>query len=253
MQKLTTLLGTSLLLLSLAAAPLQARSRELATVELAGDTVKALAGISFKCIPESLMRDAAGVAVIPNVLKAGFVVDGRFGRGVVLARQPDGCWSNPVFITLAGGGFGWQAGIQATDVVLVFKTRQSLDRILRGKGKLTLGGDVSVAAGPLGREAEAATDLRLKAEIFSYSRSRGLFAGVSLQGAALLVDCGANEAFYGLRGGHPGDVLTHPAATAAAVVQLKEQLNRLSGLPAPGTAGAAPSAGAGRPAAVAPG
>jgi lipid-binding SYLF domain-containing protein len=169
------------------------------------------------------------VAILPDVVKAGFVVGGRYGRGVILLRQPDGSWSNPVFITLAGGGIGWQVGVQSTDLVLVFKTSNSLDRILKGKGKLTLGADVAVAAGPVGRQAEAATDAMLRAEIYSYSRSRGLFAGVSVEGAGLLVDCEANEAFYGLRGGRPDDILHLVLNPPIAAVEcLKAELSRLS-------------------------
>jgi lipid-binding SYLF domain-containing protein len=174
------------------------------------------------------------VAVIPHVVKAGFLVGGRFGRGVVLPRLPDGTWGNPVFVTLAGGGIGWQAGIQSTDLVLVFKTSHGLDRVLSGKGQLTLGGDVGVAAGPVGRQAEAATDGQLKAEIYSYSRSRGLFAGVSLEGAGLLADAEANEAFYGLRGGRPADVLNlRGVPIPAAAEELKGQLGKLTMPPAP--------------------
>jgi lipid-binding SYLF domain-containing protein len=224
-----TLLGIGLLLA--AAAPLRAGPRETRTVEAAAETVHAFADLPLRHIPHELMRQAQGVAVIPGVVKAGLLVDGRFGRGVVLARQPDGTWSNPVFLTLAGGGVGWQVGVQSTDLILIFKTRTSLDRFFRGKGKLTLGGDVSVAAGLLGREAEAATDARLKAEILSYSRSRGLFAGVSLEGAALLVDHRANEAFYGVRGGGPADVLA-VRHELAAVQGLKAQLARLGPPPA---------------------
>jgi lipid-binding SYLF domain-containing protein len=220
-----------LLLLALAAAPLRAGSRELKTLESAAEAVHGLASIPLNCIPQSLVQDAAGVAVIPHVLKAGFVIDGRFGRGVVLAREPGGRWSNPVFIALGGGGIGGQLGVESTDLVLVFKTKASLDRILRGKGKLTLGGDVSVAAGPLGREAAAATDGRLKAEIYTYSRSRGLFAGVSLEGAALVIDHRANEAFYGLRGCRPEDALARRLAVVPALEALKAQLSWLAGPP----------------------
>jgi lipid-binding SYLF domain-containing protein len=199
--------AAGLLLLSLLAAPLRADSREQDTILAATETVEALSTIPFRGIPPALLHDAVGVAVIPEVVKAGFVIGGRFGRGVVLVRQADGCWSNPIFVTLAGGSIGWQVGLQSTDVVLVFKTRASLDRILRGKGKITLGADVGVAAGPVGRQVEAATDAQLRAEIYSYSRSRGLFAGLSLEGAGLLVDFQANQAYYGVRGGHPADVL----------------------------------------------
>jgi lipid-binding SYLF domain-containing protein len=169
---------------------------EEATVDSATAVLQDLAGSTFRCIPQALLEDAQGVAIIPNVIKAGFVLGGRHGRGVVLIRQPDGCWSNPWFVTLSGGSIGWQVGVQSTDIVLVFKTRNGLDRIMKGKGKLTLGADVSVAAGPVGRQVEAATDGQLKAEIYSYSRSRGLFAGLSVEGAGLLVDQDATGAFY---------------------------------------------------------
>jgi lipid-binding SYLF domain-containing protein len=200
MIKLRTSVGASLVLLLAAGAPLWAQQREARTLEAAAEVIRDLNALQLRGIPVALLRDAKGVAIIPGMVKAGFLIDGRIGRGVVLGRQPDGTWGNPVFVTLAGVGIGWQAGVASTDVVLVFKTTRSVDRILRGKDKLTLGGDVAVAVGPLGREAEAATDARLRAEIYSYSRSRGLFAGVSVEGAALCVDGRANAAFYGVGG-----------------------------------------------------
>ena len=227
MLRFGTLLGVSLLLLASPTAQLQARSRELKTVESAAAVIHALADIPLKGIPHVLMNEAAGVAIFPRVLKAGLVVDERFGRGVILVHEPDGRWSNPVFVSLEGVGVGGQAGIEATELVLVFKTRKGLERALHGK--LTLGGEVSIAAGPLGREAEAATDALLRAEIYSYSRSRGLFAGVSLEGAGLRVDASANERFYGLKGGRPEDVLAHRETLIAAVQGLQAQLTRLSG------------------------
>ena len=234
MTKIRILLGASLAALALAAAPVRAHDRERDTVESAADAVEGLSDIQLRGIPPALLHDAAGVAVIPDVVKVGLVIAGRFGRGVVLAHQADGGWSNPVFLTLAGGGVGWQAGVQSTDAVLVFKTRESLDRLLNGKDKFTLGGNVAVAAGPLGRQAEADTDVRLKAEIYSYSRSRGLFAGVSLEGAGLLVDHDANEAFYGVRNGRAAEVLALPGSDAAEVFRLKDRLMRLAGaIPAP--------------------
>lgn len=146
-------------------------------------------------IPEAMLRDAQAVAVIPNVVKAGLVVGGRFGRGLVSVRQADGTWSNPSFITIAGGSVGFQFGVTSTDVVLVFRTRRGVDGIVNGK--FTLGADAAVAAGPVGRTAAAATDGQLKAEIYSWSRSRGLFAGIALDGAVLSIDDKANEAVYG--------------------------------------------------------
>jgi lipid-binding SYLF domain-containing protein len=234
MTRLPTAFGASLVLLTLAAAPLRAGDRELRTVESAIETVQAFAAVPLRGIPPALLQDAKGVAIIPHVVKAGLLVGGRFGRGVVLIRQPDGTWSNPVFVALGGGGIGWQAGIQSTDLVLVFKTGHSLDRVLQGKGQLTLGGDVAVAAGPVGRQAEAATDGQLKAEIYSYSRSRGLFAGVSLEGAGLLADAEANESFYRLRWGRPEDILNlRGVPIPLAAEDLKRLLNRLTMPPAP--------------------
>lgn len=227
-------IGVSLVLVTLASGPLQANSHELRTVESAVEVLRALSEIPLKCIPPALMQDAKGVAIIPNVMKAGFLVGGRFGRGVILVRQADGSWSFPLFIALAGGSIGGQIGIQSTDLVLIFKTSRSLDRVLRGQGKLTLGADVAVAAGPVGRQAEADTDALLRAEIYSYSRSRGLFAGVSLEGAALLVDCSANAAFYGVREGRPAEVLALRGVTVpAALIRLQEEVAKLSSTPPP--------------------
>jgi lipid-binding SYLF domain-containing protein len=229
MSKFSVSAVASLLAITLTVAPLHAGEREVRTVEAAAESVRALAAIKLAGIPHTLMRDAHGVAVIPRVLKAGFVIDGRLGHGVLLTRQPDGHWSNPTFLTLGGVGIGWQAGFESTDLVLVFKTARGLDRLLHGKGKLTLGADVSVAAGPIGREAEAATDALLRAEIFTYSRSRGLFAGVALEGAGLRADPRANEAFYGLHGG-AAPVLAR--REVAAVEALKGWLTALSAPPA---------------------
>ena len=226
------LVGTCLLVLVHPTGTLRAQRQELETLDSAVEVLQAFGALSVKSIPPALLQDARGVAVIPNVVKAGFVLGGRFGRGVVLIRQADGTWGNPVFLTLAGGGIGWQAGVQSTDLVLVFKTSNGLDRILRGQSKLTLGADVGVAAGPVGREAAAATDGQLKAEIYSYSRSRGLFAGLSVEGAGLLMDCEANEALYQVRGGRPADVMALRGVPLPAQ-NLKVVLAKLSTPPAP--------------------
>lgn len=135
------------------------------------------------------------MAVVPRVVKAGFVVAGQGGHGLVLARAADDTWGDPVFVNLGGGGVGFQAGVEATDVVLVFHDRKSLDRLFDGRGKLTLGADAGVAAGPVGRRAQAATDAKLEAEIVSYSRSRGLFAGVALDGSVIRPDARSNALF----------------------------------------------------------
>lgn len=148
-----------------------------------------------RAVPRRLLQDAYAIAVIPDVVKAGLVIGGRRGRGVVSVRTPDGTWSHPVFLTLTGGSIGFQAGVQSTDVILVFRTARGVDSIVNGK--FTLGADAAVAAGPVGRTAQASTDADLRAEIYSYSRARGLFAGVALDGAVLSIDHRANQSSYG--------------------------------------------------------
>ena len=175
-----------------------ADGRESAKIEVAGDVLKEIAEIPEKGIPPALLRNASGIAIIPDVIKAGFILGGRYGTGVLLVRDKDGRWSNPSFITITGGSIGWQIGVESMDIVLVFKNETTIRHIL--SGKFTIGADASVAAGPVGRTGQAATDIQLKSEIFSYSRSRGLFAGLSLEGAALVIDEDANEKAYGKEG-----------------------------------------------------
>jgi len=182
-------------------------SKETATVAAAIEVLDCLAGIPEKCIPPAMLCDAQAVAIVPDILKAGFVLGGRHGHGVLLVREPGGGWSNPIFLTVTGGSVGWQIGVQRTDLVLIFRTQRSVNRLIEGKGKFTLGADAAIAAGPVGREAAAATDAQLKAEIYSYSRSRGLFAGVSLAGDVIRVDHAANECFYNVRGAPTADIV----------------------------------------------
>ena len=146
-------------------------------------------------VPDSMFDKAEAIAVVPDVVKAGFVLGGRYGRGLLSIRRADGTWSNPTYMSVTGGSVGFQAGVQSTDVVLVFRTRRSVDSLVHGK--FTLGADASVAAGPVGRTATASTDAALKAEIYSYSRSRGLFAGVALDGTVLAIDHDSNEQVFG--------------------------------------------------------
>ena len=178
----------------LVAGPVRAAD-ELARADDAVRVLNEIMGAPDRRLPDRLLRDAEAVAVIPDVVKAGFVVGGRFGRGLVSVRAPDGTWSNPSYISLTGGSVGFQAGVQSTDVILVFRTRRGVDGVVNGK--FTLGADAAIAAGPVGRNASASTDAQLKAEIYSYSRSRGLFAGVALDGAVLAIDHDANEAVFG--------------------------------------------------------
>jgi lipid-binding SYLF domain-containing protein len=185
-------LALSLLLVSAAAA---AAPPEVTRTEDAVRVLNEIMAAPDKRVPDAMLSKAEAIAVIPDVIKAGFVVGGRHGRGLLSVRAPDGTWSNPTFVSLTGGSFGFQAGVQSTDVVLVFRSRRGVDSVVNGK--FTLGADAAVAAGPVGRNANASTDAQLKAEIYSYSRSRGLFAGVALDGAVLSIDHNANEETYG--------------------------------------------------------
>lgn len=209
-----------------------ARSEEQ-TIVAAQDVLQGFLDLQIRQIPDSLLAEAHGVAIIPDVIKLGLVVGGQHGRGVVIIRERDGSWRAPLFVTITGGSIGWQVGAQSTDFLLVFKSQKSVDGLLQGK--FTLGADAAVAAGPVGRRAEAATDTSLKAEILSYSRSRGLFAGVSLEGSALQVDDAANAAYYGVAG--PGGV---PAVPPAAL-QLVDTIARLTSRP-PGATKSSPAA-----------
>ncbi|RII28174.1 MAG: hypothetical protein CXR30_13260 [Geobacter sp.] len=188
----------------------------------AAAVLKEIMAVPEKGIPPALLSGAHGIAIIPGVIKLGFIIGGRYGTGVLLVRDAAGKWSSPSFISLAGGGIGWQIGAQSTDIILVFKSRQSIEGIK--KGKFTLGADAAVAAGPVGRSMEAATDVKLKAEVYSYSRSRGLFAGISLEGAALQIDHEANAAFYGKPEISAGDILSGKVVSEAPAVKHLEKL-----------------------------
>ncbi len=202
-----------------------AGQEEEARVADAVMVINEMARVPEQSIPPRLLRNAKAVAVIPSVVKAGFIVGGRFGRGVLLLKKKNG-WGNPYLITFSGGSVGWQIGVQATDVILVFRTSRSVDVIRRGR--FTLGGDIAVAAGPVGRQSEAATDATMRAGILSFSRSRGLFAGVSLEGSALQVDYGATSRYYG-RKIHGLNDTSGPAPSSAA--RLKAAISRLASLP----------------------
>ncbi len=181
-----------------------AATKEEQRVSDATDVLDALLRIPEKSIPPSLLARAYAVAVIPNVIKAGFVFGARRGKGVIVVRQDDETWSNPAFVTLTGGSVGWQAGVESSDIILVFKTRKGVTNI--ADGKLTLGAEASVSAGPVGRNAAIATDIQFKAEVMSYSRSRGLFAGVALDGSGVTMDRKANTAFYGSSNMSPDEI-----------------------------------------------
>jgi len=213
-------------------------SREAAVVESAADVLDQIMSIPGRSIPGSLLAKAEGIVIIPGMLKGGFIVGVRHGRGVIVTRDESGKWKPPMFVEITGASVGWQAGVQDTDLVLVFRTKNSLQNLMRGK--FTIGANASAAAGPLGREAQAATDASLKAEILSYSRSRGLFAGVALDGAVLSVDQAATNAYYQPVGGNvnpPGQ----PIALPPSAGRLREQLAKYAPPAVPVSAVAAPA------------
>lgn len=206
----------SILAASLAcASPAGAATPEEERVARATDVIDQLLRIPEQSVPPALLARAYAIAVIPNVVKIGFGLGARRGKGVLVVRRENGTWSNPAFITLTGGSFGWQIGAQSTDIILVFKTREGVDNI--SSGKLTLGADASIAAGPVGRHTGVATDIEFQAEVFSYSRSRGLFAGVALEGAGVTMDRGANAAFYGSSSITPEQIFTSSGNAAPPV------------------------------------
>jgi len=214
-----------------------AASKEEIRVMDATDIVDQLLRIPEQGVPHRLLSRAYAVAVIPRVIKVGFGLGARYGKGILVVRQEDGGWSNPAFIRLTGGSFGFQAGAQSSDIILVLKTRSSVDGIT--SGKLTLGADASVAAGPVGRTAEASTDWTFKSEVYSYSRSRGLFAGVALNGAGVTMDRKANAAYYGNAAITPEEIFASSgnAAPQSATNFVQVLTAQTAGLPMrPGTA-----------------
>jgi lipid-binding SYLF domain-containing protein len=189
------LTAATTMLLFLGSGPAFAQHKELERLESATTVFEEIMDAPDNAIPRAILEKAEAVAIIPNTVKAGFIFGGHRGKGVISARNEDGTWSQPAFLTLTGGSFGLQIGGQTVDLVLVIMNRTGLEKLLENEFKF--GGDASAVVGPVGRDAEATTDLHLRAEIVSYSRTRGLFAGVTLKGSTLKADRDANERFYG--------------------------------------------------------
>jgi lipid-binding SYLF domain-containing protein len=182
-------------------------------------------GLPEKGIPEALLSKSQAIAIIPGVFKAAYIVGGEHGKGVILVRHENGAWSNPIFISLTGGSLGFQIGAQKADIILVFKDRKSVETITRGK--FTLGGDASIAVGPVGRSAEASTDIKFEAEVYSYSKAKGLFAGVSIKGASLSIDNDSDRKFYKASDVTAADILNKQDRKVPAVAQeLKDVLTK---------------------------
>jgi lipid-binding SYLF domain-containing protein len=226
-RRLVSVLLASFVFVALAVAPVFSQAKEVRKVEDAIEVFQAFTRIPESRIPASMMSEAHGVAIIPGVQKAGLLIGGEYGKGLLVARNDDGSWGAPVFIVLTGGSVGLQIGVQTLDLVLSFRTRRSIERIME-KG-FTLGVDASVAAGDVGRRAAAGTDADLKAEIYSYSRSRGLFAGISVAGARLEIDNEANSSYYGKPDIRPPEILKGRGFVLPASAA---ELSRILALPA---------------------
>jgi lipid-binding SYLF domain-containing protein len=244
----------ALLVLGLAPVQVHADAKTDQRLADAREVFDTFVDIREQVIPSWLMERAYGVVVVPRVIKGALIIGGRGGKGVFSVRNLDGSWSDPVFITLAGVNVGFQWGVQSTDVVLVLMSRKSVEGI--ADGKVTLGADAAVAAGPVGRSAAATTDATLNAQVLSYSRSEGLFAGVALDGSVLAIDDRANASAYGTVDIRASQILEGQVAAAPeAALQFKAALERAtqaaaaagSAAPSPGVP-AAPAAPAPQPA-----
>ena len=241
MQRIVALIGLTVLGL---APQVHADAKTDQRLADAREVFETFVDIREQTIPTWLMERAYGVVVVPRVIKGALIIGGRGGKGVFAVRNLDGSWSDPVFITLAGVNVGFQWGVQSTDVVFVLMSRKSVEGI--ADGKVTLGADASVAAGPVGRSAAATTDATLNAQVLSYSRSEGLFAGVALDGSVLSIDDNANASAYGMVDIRASQILEGQVATAPeAAQQFKAALTRAtqasagSAAPSPGVPPAA--------------
>ena len=205
--------------------------------------LESFTGLEEKGIPGWMLERAYGIVVAPNVFEIAVAAGGRGGRGVMAVRHADGSWSNPALLNLYGGSFGFQFGMQMTDVVLVLMSRKSV--VWSSSGNLTLGVDASVAGGPVGRTASANTDPMLKAQVLSYSRSEGVFLGVAFEGTVIAVDDGANASAYGVSGILASQVLEGslgtPSAAAEAFRAALTKATTSTGEPQPAEAASAPA------------
>jgi lipid-binding SYLF domain-containing protein len=195
-----------------------AGAREEGRLLTATEVLQEVQAMPDQRIPDALLSRAYGIAVIPDVTKIAFIFGGRHGNGVLTVRDKlTSPWSNPTFVSLTGGSWGFQAGAQSSDIILVFTTKTGIEGI--AGGKLTLGADASVATGPVGRQGSAATDMSFNAEIYSYARTRGLFGGIALDGSVISIDRSANSSFYGKSGVTATDIFSGQAPVAPATAQ----------------------------------
>jgi SH3 domain-containing YSC84-like protein 1 len=222
--KTLKILGMPLLMtLLLVFASFKDESKETERLHEAANVLKEFDKMK-ESIPHDLISEYKGIVIIPSMINAGLGIGGKRGKGVAIVKLDDGTWSDPVFVTLTGGSIGPQIGVQAVDLVMVFRHKGVLTKVKNGD--VTIGGDISAAAGPVGRSTSANTDYAFKAEVYSYSRSRGLFAGISLNGTSLAIDKSSNHAYYG-DDMSAQDIFSDSKSTTKAVTNLKDALAAL--------------------------
>jgi lipid-binding SYLF domain-containing protein len=217
---------TTLVLALIAAAGLHAGESDNRRLSEAASMFKEVMDTSDRAIPRDLLKSAQCVVLMPGTKKAGFILGAKYGRGFAACRIAKG-WSAPVAMRIEGGSVGFQIGASETDIILLVMNKRGMERLL--SSKFTLGGEATVAAGPVGRDSQAQTDVTMRAEILSWSRSRGAFAGVALQGATLRADSDTDKDLYG-REVNRADVLNGKVDTPPSAATLISTLNRYSGV-----------------------
>jgi lipid-binding SYLF domain-containing protein len=214
----STLFLSALFAISAVVSTAHAGAREEGRLLTATEVLEEVQAMPDQQIPDALLSRAYGIAVIPDVTKVAFIFGGRHGRGVLVVRDKlNSPWSNPTFVSLTGGSWGFQVGAQSSDIILVFTSKTGVEGV--AGGKLTLGADASVATGPVGRQGSAATDMTFHAEIYSYARTRGLFGGIALDGSVISIDRPANAALYGKSGVTATEIFSGQSPVAPATAQ----------------------------------
>ena len=220
------MLNRSTMFILLVAGSALAAESESARIAAATRVLKEMSSVENRGVPNDLFRKARCAVVIPDMKNGGFVVSARYGRGFASCRQPGGGWTSPAAIRIEGSGLGFQAGGQSIDIVMLVMTEKGMKGILASK--FTIGADASVAAGPVGRDAAAQTDATLRADILSWSRSRGMFGGVALEGGTLRVDQDANKEIYGYKE-NASSILSGNVQPTAQTMALLNALSEVGG------------------------
>jgi SH3 domain-containing YSC84-like protein 1 len=229
MYKKAILCFTMTLAMSLSARAASSRTDDIHRIEESAQVFQEIMSTPDRAIPQYLLDSAQCIAIIPSEMKFAFLVGGNYGKGLVTCRGVKS-WSPPVFLSISGGSFGFQVGGSSTDLILVFRGRRGLQKLL--SNKFRIGADISAAAGPVGRSAQAGTDIQLHAEILTYSRSRGAFAGISLTGAVVKADETGNQAMYGT-GIYREDILDGKVAIPPDALVLVRAVSKATNTPAP--------------------